>query len=138
MPTWTAKLAIGVEEIDDQHRDIFGTADALFEAMRAGESGAELERLLWFVDDYCTRHFAAEESLMSELGYTGIADQIAQHRVFTREFDAIAERFRAKGPIPEVTLELQQLICGWLVTHIRAMDTKIAAFVAASAHATTR
>jgi hemerythrin len=130
MPTWSPSLAIGVEEVDRQHRKLFERADALLDGMRARESDAELKVLFWFVDDYCTSHFAAEETLMREVGYPGIREQIAQHRKFTREFDAIAERFRAKGPTPELTLELQQLICGWFVTHIRALDTKIAAFVA--------
>jgi hemerythrin len=133
MAFWSEKLVIGVPEIDEQHRELFERADALFHAMRAGSSREELERLFWFLDDYCDRHFAAEEQLMCEARYPGLADQIAQHRLFTHEFDRIVGRFRAKGPTPEVTLELQQLVAGWFVTHVRASDTKIAAFVEAAA-----
>lgn len=129
MATWNAKLAIGVPEIDAQHKELFERADALLSAMRSGQSGAEVDRLFWFLDDYCTSHFAAEERFMRAVKYPAADAHAGMHQTFTSEFDEIAGRLRRSGVSEALTLELQQLIAGWLVTHIRATDTKLAEFV---------
>lgn len=129
MPTWSSKLAIGVPQIDAQHQELFERADALLLAMRAGKPEAEIDRLFWFVDDYCTSHFDAEERLMREVGYPELPAHAELHHEFTSEFEGIVERFRASGASPALTLELQQLVAGWLVMHVRATDGKIAAFL---------
>ena len=97
--------------------------------MRAGQSDAEVDRLFWFLDDYCSSHFSAEEKLMRAVGYPEVDSHAGLHQTFTTEFESIAGRVRTSGPSGALTLELQQLIAGWLVMHIRACDTKVAAFV---------
>ena len=129
LATWSAKLAIGVPEIDAQHQELFERADALLSAMRSGQSGAEVDRLFWFLDDYCSSHFSAEEKFMRAVKYPAADAHADLHQTFTSEFEEIAARFRRGGVSEALTLELQQLIAGWLVMHIRATDTKLAEFV---------
>ncbi len=130
MPTWTQKLVLGVPAIDAQHRELFARADALLAAMSQGKSAHEVKPLLSFLDDYCSRHFASEEKLMRELNYSGLREHVAQHTVFTRQFQEIVANFQIKGPSITVSLGVQRLVSGWLVQHIGAVDTKLAASVA--------
>lgn len=129
MATWTPKLSVGVPEIDQQHKELFGRADALLEAMQRGATKEELHRMLTFVDDYCAKHFAAEEEIMRARRYPGLAEHLAQHQDFVRRFESIAELFQAKGASSSVTIATQQLVSGWLVRHVGAIDTKLGAFV---------
>lgn len=127
MPTWNSGLAIGVAAIDAQHQELFARADAVLEAMRAGQSAAEVQPTLAFLDDYCSRHFASEERLMRERSYPGLAEHVAQHQSFVKQFEALVAQFTAKGASPTVIIALQQLISGWLVKHVGAVDKKLAA-----------
>lgn len=127
MPIWNPNLAVGVAAIDGQHQELFARADALLAAMRARRSAAEVKPLLDFLGEYCTRHFSCEEELMTARGYAGREAHLAQHRSFVEQFEDIVETFRLKGPAPTVTLAIQELVCGWLVRHIRTVDTSLAA-----------
>ncbi|GEJ58187.1 bacteriohemerythrin [Anaeromyxobacter diazotrophicus] len=130
MPTWNPSLTVGVTAIDEQHQELFQRADALLEAMRAGKSTEEVKPLLEFLDAYCARHFASEERVMRERGYPGLEEHLAQHRTFVGNFQKVAEQFELKGASPTVTIALQQLVCGWLVGHIGAVDKRLGAFLA--------
>jgi hemerythrin len=129
MPTWNASLAIGHEDIDAQHQELFARADALLEAMRSGASAREVKPLLAFLDEYCSGHFASEERLMRARGYAGLDEHLAQHGNFVKQFEIILAQFELKGASPTVTISLQQLICGWLVKHIGAIDKQLARFL---------
>ncbi len=129
MPTWNPGLAIGVPQIDNQHVELFARADALLAAMSAGSSAPELVRLIAFVADYVQRHFSDEERLMRERRYPALGDHLAQHREFTRQFEAITADLHAKGPSSAITIRLQQLVCRWLVAHIGSVDKRLAAFL---------
>ncbi|BDG08737.1 bacteriohemerythrin [Anaeromyxobacter paludicola] len=130
MPTWNPTLAVGVNAIDAQHKELFGRADALLEAMKQGRSGDEVLKLLAFLDDYCSRHFACEEKVMREQRYAGYDEHVAQHAIFVKQFQDLVAQFRARGQSPVLTIGLQKLICGWLVQHIGAVDKKLAGALA--------
>jgi hemerythrin len=131
MPAWTPSLAVGHPTIDAQHQELFRRVDELLAAMSSGKPAEEVGRCLQFVDDYCSEHFSAEERLMREKRYPGLAAHVAAHGVFVKDFQVVAESFRAKGPAVSVTIALQRLVSGWLVSHIGSEDRKLAAFLAA-------
>ena len=60
---WTPALALGHDEIDSQHQELFRRAARLVEAMDAGDRSA-VEPLFDFLGTYVVDHFAAEERLM--------------------------------------------------------------------------
>ncbi|MFL5272359.1 MAG: bacteriohemerythrin [Anaeromyxobacteraceae bacterium] len=126
MPTWSQRLAIGIAEIDDQHRQLFERADALLAAMKERRPTHEVRQLIPFVAEYCQHHFRMEESLMRERGHPGLEAHAAQHAHFTQNFAEIAEAFARKGPSISVTVDLQDLVCRWLVAHIASVDAKLA------------
>jgi hemerythrin len=126
LPTWSQRLAIGVAEIDDQHRQLFARADALLAAMKLRRPADEVRQLVTFLGEYCQHHFRMEESLMRERGLPGLDAHAAQHALFTGHFDDIAEAFERKGPSISVTVDLQDLVCRWLVEHIASVDAKLA------------
>lgn len=133
MATWNKTLAIGIPALDAQHRELFDRADALLAALQAGRAEAELERLFWFLDDYCQSHFAEEERLMLEAGFPGLDGQRAAHAEFTEELEDLVDRFRRAGPSPELAEALRRLVSGWLVAHVQGSDLALAGFLAGRA-----
>lgn len=68
---WNNSLAIGVAEIDDQHKELFSRFDSLLTACNEGKGRGEVLRVLLFLDDYIKSHFAAEERLQLKHDYPG-------------------------------------------------------------------
>lgn len=125
MPTWTKSLAIGIAAIDDQHKELFERADSLITAMKQGRPAGEVRLLVRFLEEYCSCHFRSEEDLMALENHAGLEEHRTEHAIFTRQFQQISRLFVAKGPCLSVTIELQQLICRWLVHHVASMDMKL-------------
>jgi hemerythrin len=134
VPSWTPDLALGVDAIDRQHRELFRRADRLLAAMQEGRLD-QIPRMLQFVDDYATEHFAVEEDLMRDRGYPGRADHEAEHRLFLVHFGDVVEAFRARGETAAVAIALQRLVHGWLRIHVGSTDRKLAAFLHADGEA---
>ncbi|HEY9081656.1 hemerythrin domain-containing protein [Magnetovibrio sp.] len=65
--------------VDAEHRKIVDSINGVSQAVSAGE----YERCSTLLDEFlqiCIDHFDSEESLLSELGYPGLADHTAFHR----------------------------------------------------------
>ncbi|MDP2826105.1 MAG: hemerythrin domain-containing protein [Sulfuritalea sp.] len=74
---WTNDFALGIDEIDQQHRALIGMINAL-DASTHGDPGPEtMRRLLAQLSDYVRDHFGFEERLMGGGGCS--PDLIARH-----------------------------------------------------------
>jgi hemerythrin len=56
---WTSALAVGIEEIDSQHRELFLRVARVRDAAFAGDA-SEIERTLAFLHRYVAFHHDAE------------------------------------------------------------------------------
>jgi hemerythrin-like metal-binding protein len=129
MPTWNPGLATGNATIDTQHQELFSRADDLIDAMLQGKASDEIARLVGFLRDYCRDHFALEEKLMERAAYPLAAGHAQAHRYFEQRFHELERALAAKGPNAKIVLEFKDLVRGWLVNHIGAVDAKLAAFL---------
>jgi hemerythrin len=129
---FTEAQALGIESIDAQHRELYGRAERLIEALRRG-SRSEVEPLVSYLGDYVLEHFEAEESLMREGGFPGYAAHRAEHERFKNQFAAMAADFGDKGPSLLVALTLHNWISGWLATHLAGPDAELARWIRARA-----
>jgi hemerythrin len=118
---WTPDLAIGLPEIDAQHRELFRRAERLIAALRAGDGGQVLP-LLDYLEAYVLLHFQEEERLMHETRYPGVAAHAAEHQVFREELARIAADFARRGPTALVALTLHNWLSDWLATHVAGVD----------------
>jgi hemerythrin len=127
---WTPALAVGVDAIDAQHRELFRRAEQLIRALRAGDRG-EVVPVLAYLEEYAVHHFEAEEKLMRELGYPGLAEHAAAHRAFRDEYAELATRFARSGPTAYVALTVHNWLSDWLRKHLGGLDLELGRFIAA-------
>jgi hemerythrin len=127
--TWKKEFRIGVQEIDAQHQELFTRLDRFTGAIEQGEGVRQLAPLLKFLDDYTRRHFTAEENLQRRFSYPHLEMHIAEHRIFLKKLEGLAERL-AQGEATEGLVRLtSEILQQWLVHHICNVDKVLGAFV---------
>jgi len=129
---WDPTLVVGIAEIDGQHQELFRRLDALHEAIRGGRSREEVGRTLAFLREYAVQHFGAEEALMVDRGYPGLADHRAEHVAFVGELEALEAEHRRDGPTASLIIRVNTQLTGWLRSHIYRTDRELVAFLRAT------
>jgi len=126
---WDDSLAIGVAEIDDQHRRIFDNFNAFSVACTEGHGAEKLNELFWFLGSYIAIHFAEEERLMQKVGFPDYPNHHKLHSAFTSQVDVLMERFIESGPSHEIAGTVGETIKNWLIEHISLTDCSIGRFI---------
>lgn len=129
MLEWNANLAVGVPSIDSQHKELIRKLADLAQAMRGGDTEAEVHRLIPFLARYVVDHFATEERLMARYAYPGAASHKLQHQLFIRDLQAFGQQLD-RGPFSAaLVLGLHRKASDWLVNHIAKTDKLLGAFL---------
>jgi len=108
---WTDDLAIGIDEIDRQHRELYVVVAALHDAMRANQPH-RAEKVVRFLDRYILEHFATEERLMAAKRYPGLQEHRALHDVFAADFRAHKTAIASNGFRPSLVVALSEWLWG--------------------------
>lgn len=130
--TWDSSLEIGIPVIDAQHRKIVDYINELNAAI-GKHSNSEVERIINELVDYTVTHFAFEEQLMEQGGYTYLETHKKVHVNFTHRISDYQERFRAGEDVSRKLLNDLKI---WLTNHIQRDDTDYAPFVRKNTSAT--
>lgn len=125
---WTPDLSVGVSMLDDQHKLCFEKAEKLFEAGKKHQAKEYIGELLDFLSDYTKKHFGDEEAYMLKIQYPGYPEQKKAHEDFIAQLTKLRKDYEASGGNILVILNANQLVVGWLTTHIATMDKKIGQF----------
>ena len=126
--TWSKILAVGVEEIDDDHRKLVGIFNELNRAVRAGESADYRAATLTELINCTVWHFSHEDRLMLKHHYPGID----QHREAHRELIAAAQELQAKLAQADTAVANAEIdfLERWLTEHILTADQRLGSFLA--------
>jgi hemerythrin len=122
------ELAVGIHDVDDQHRAFYRHLNDLHAAMRRGDV-REATRLVDFLVSYASEHFATEERLMIGAGYPGLREHLERHREFVEALKGWQARIAERGPTASLVVDLSNWLTGWLGEHIRKVDAAMARHV---------
>ncbi len=125
---WTERLAVGVPEIDAQHRELFARVARLDRALDLGTRD-ELGRLLAWLREYALLHFETEERHMRDRGYARYPEHKGVHDAFVERYLALWHDFEREGTSALLTLRVQNWIGGWLEGHVAEHDFALGAFL---------
>lgn len=127
---WRESLAIGVETIDNQHRELLRHFDALLNACEAGRGMGELKKLLDFLDQYVQQHFRDEERLQRLYSYPDYEGHFREHCSFVDRIRKLQDEVAREGAALHHLIETNDLLFKWLVNHISKADMALGAFLA--------
>lgn len=94
---WSPSLSVGIDLIDDQHKEWFSKAEALFDAGRKGQGKEKVGEMLEFLESYTRQHFADEEKYMRRIAYPEYDEQQKAHAAFIAQLEKLRSDYNNSG-----------------------------------------
>lgn len=124
---WDDKLKINHPKIDADHQLIIEKARELSEAMMKGQGKDKIVNTVDFLNKYVKTHFEEEEKMQKQNGFPHFEEHQKNHKYFIEQLNALSLKIKADPASSSNTIELNKLISGWFVNHIKKMDVEVAA-----------
>ncbi len=117
----------GVEEMDDQHRQLIELGNRLYLLSRTGSVTADqVFTALEELTEHTRAHFASEEQLMDEVAFPAAAPHRAIH---ARMLGYLAETADLVAASPlTVAIKLEKFLGSWFVWHMQKDDAELARY----------
>lgn len=127
MIEWDDSLAIGIDEIDSQHKAIIALINDL-EAQKGRGDDLSATKTLQFLRTYLHDHFNLETELMLDLGYPDLDAHRQQHELFINHvvFFEIEKEFGVVSN--QMLADILAFLQDWFLTHITKEDKILGAF----------
>ena len=119
---WDPKYEVGIQVVDEQHKELFELVEALALAVEGNEE-MDCGFLIARLEVYSLYHFTSEEQLMHKYEYPELESHMHEHHKFRMRILALKDHCLESNH-KQARLELLEYLENWLVTHILEMDRK--------------
>lgn len=119
---WNETLAVGVGQIDEQHKELFERMNELLESCNQGKGKDAVRHMIGFLEEYVVEHFTAEEKLQKASGYPQYEAHKAMHAEYLRNVADLRNRLDEHGPTLPFVIAVNKTVVDWLTTHIAKVD----------------
>lgn len=124
-------LPVGVPAIDDQHLQLIGVVNDMYEEIATCHS-LEEERVITgrFIEElkeYARIHFEAEERMMSQYNYPKFSQHETEHRLFINELQRILLN-HVTGELA-MSFNVFTFARDWIANHINVSDQEYKKFL---------
>lgn len=129
---WTEDLAVGVNIIDSQHKELFKRINNLVSAIKQHRCREEIDGTIKFLEDYARVHFSEEEKRMKDSGYEGLGEHREHHKKYLAALAELKEQAslpRVQGGSYDLSATTNQVVVDWIVDHIMKIDKKFGEFM---------
>ncbi|MDR3336666.1 MAG: bacteriohemerythrin [Treponema sp.] len=125
---WDNAYSVGVQLIDDQHKELIRIANELAIGCQKGGNEAEIYfmRVIQGAVKYVKTHFTTEEIIMDRLKYPEYLQHKKEHEVFVAEVLHDVKSFEEGGKL--VPFEFAKFLQQWVLNHIAKSDKKFSYF----------
>lgn len=126
---WTPDLSVGIDIIDQQHREWISRFNDLEEAVRSFQSSDRIATTLEFLIDYTGYHFDTEEKTMTASAYPGLEEHREKHLELKGTLSNLVLDFEEDGATHGLAEAIDTFLGNWLIDHIRSVDTRLGAYL---------
>lgn len=126
---WDWTLDIGINSIDNQHRELFNRLDQLLTSIEDGKGNDEVIKTLDFLEEYVILHFNEEEELQKKINYPLLNIQHAQHEAFKSDLKEFRSIFNTQGASTLLALNIEEKLVNWFKNHIINLDKDLGDFI---------
>ena len=121
---WDSSLNCGVEQVDNEHKELFRIAGELSKVAKTEKSIEKSRMVLEFLGNYVVEHFAHEEALMYSCNYPNTDEHEKLHKKFVQTFLDLKKKFNESGEPLSVSTQIHYATMSWLVNHIQIIDMR--------------
>lgn len=120
---WMDGYAVGIEEVDNDHRALIELINDLYAALSSGSSDEDIVGFLTEVHTSVAAHFTAEERIMRSSAY---AEYDAHQRDHARLLDEILGMIDDYSEVYSLAPELLATrLENWFMAHFRTHDARL-------------
>ncbi|MDR1288284.1 MAG: bacteriohemerythrin [Treponema sp.] len=125
---WDDRYLTGVEQLDDQHRELVRMVGEVFpEGADNEETRSFFRRNIFRLVQYVKYHFGEEERFMEKINYPDLAVHAKQHEKFVGELLELAKRTEEDKFFSPAAAT--RYLVDNILTHIAHVDKKYATFI---------
>lgn len=124
MFNWSEEYALGIQEIDDQHKHLFEIGNELYTLLNTSAEGDIYDEIMEIVDslkEYTVFHFGVEEKYFEDFGYDGTAAHIHEHNTFIQKLDSI-DFHAVDEDQRKHAMSILKMVIDWIFKHIHGSD----------------
>lgn len=129
--TWTDKMSVGVEVLDNDHKKLVALVNQLFDGIQAGHGKDAVGQVLDGLISYTVEHFKREEEFFAKTGYPETAEHKKLHEDLTRQVLDVQQKYKS-GAGATLSLEVMNFLKNWLINHIQGSDKRYTAHLNAN------
>lgn len=119
---WNKNWSVGVDKIDNQHKELFDRINKLMSAMKEGKGKDEVINTLDFLEGYVVKHFNDEEELQRKNNYPKYDIQHKEHEEFKNSLKELRTLCETKGMSAVLVINIQKNMSDWWRKHIKDLD----------------
>ena len=119
---WRESMTVGVEEIDEQHKQLIDTIQELNDAIIKHAIAQDLKNIFDQLFKYIHIHFATEEAYFDKFHYPEAEAHKAAHLFFANRVSGM--RQDTDKDVQALSLDLVAFLEFWLVGHVMVMDQR--------------
>ncbi|GAB6099026.1 hemerythrin family protein [Halanaerocella petrolearia] len=127
---WKDSLKIGIEEVDQQHKELFKRFNSFLQVVRGKEDkeikAEKIEETLDFMGEYVVAHFNAEEKFQQKYDYPNYEEHHQVHEEFKGQIREFQEEFKQDKYNEGLIMEFSGRILTWLINHVAEEDQQLA------------
>jgi hemerythrin len=120
---WRDAFNTGIASVDYEHRNLFEIINELYDRLGAGDSAA-VDEFMATLHDRIAAHFALEERVMRDRGYSGYGEHKADHERLLDEIRDLMEQHHAGG-YRDAADRLGERLDRWFSLHFNTLDVRL-------------
>ncbi|MBC8588308.1 bacteriohemerythrin [Paratissierella segnis] len=124
MIKWSNKYLLGIDIIDEQHKELFCIAGDAYDLLKNEFYIDKYDKVVKLIEElkrYATFHFETEEKYMMEIGYKKLFSHKMVHNDFIKQVNEI-DLEKVDENQEEYLASIIQFIVDWIEQHILRMD----------------
>lgn len=129
---WKDKYELGVQVIDDQHKELFRRVEAFIQTLRSSVSWEDkvvkVNETLEFMKIYVVEHFRDEEEYQGRIGYPGYEMHKKVHSDMVDYVVKFSTEYELSGYNEQMMQQFGGKLLAWLINHVAAEDQRIAEY----------
>lgn len=119
--TWTPKMSVGLNRLDDDHKSLIAIINRLAESLEDEKASRVVQQSLTALLRYTEYHFGREEAVLRAVGYDHLTHHRDEHGRFVEELKELRADFTELDDVDQKR-RLLDFLKDWLTHHILIED----------------